>query len=289
MARGCAFTVIGAVGVVFALLLCGLWYVHERLKPVPPPDVAAFAHSAPARAARAADARTAAADQAALAAALPGAEPLGTSVSDICRSLGNGAMFGGRESWGPVQCTRATVAYVAFDGDIAARLRALDAALAARGWKGGTLTAAAASPQRTALPPSPTEAFSSPGAAPPGWGVVSGEYGRSPLPGAGYDTARNLQVSVAGTPYDPQTGAGYLQVGDEPLRDAGTGTVYVTWQPLSTHAVARSGYAAHRYVAAFSVVSRYLVQSPSATTPAPGPTATTYDPGPCLSGSRRCS
>ncbi|WP_031522186.1 hypothetical protein [Streptomyces sp. NRRL F-5123] len=288
MARGCAFTAIGAVGVVFALLVCGAWYINEQLKPVPPPDVAAFAHSAPARAARAGAARSASADTAALAAALPGAEPLGTSVSDVCRSLESGAMFGGRSSWGPVQCTRATVAYVAFDGDIAARLRALDAVLAARGWTGSTLTEAAASPDRTALPPSPTESFSPPHAAPTGWGRVSGKYARPPHRAAGYDTSASLQVSVAGAPYDPETAAGYLQLGDEPLRRTESGLVHVTWQPLSTHAVAQEAFVTHHYVAAFSVVVRYIVQSPPAT-PTKSPTPTTYDPGPCLSGSHTCS
>lgn len=290
MARGCAFTVFWAVGVVFALLLGGLWYINEQLKPGDPPDVAAFADSAAARSARAGAARAASADLGALTSALPWAEPLGTSVSDDCRSDESGGSIGSRSSWSAVTCLRSTVAYVAFDGDIGSRLRALDSALATQGWRGGTLTAAAASAYRTALPPSPSAASSSPGVTPTGWGRISVSYGRSPGPAGVFGPAPRLQVSVAGAPYDPRADTRDFQLfGSRPQLDPGGKIVHVTWQPLPANAVAGSAVAAHGYVAAFSLVSRYIdASSPEPTASTTSPTPTLWDPGPCLSGSHKC-
>ncbi|MER7676990.1 hypothetical protein [Streptomyces sp. NPDC096934] len=48
------------------------------------------------------------------------------------------------------------------------------------------------------------------------------------------------------------------------------GTVYLAWHPLVTTIVSRSAYTGHRYVAAFSLVDRYAVQSnPTASAPPP--------------------
>ncbi|MFI0898095.1 hypothetical protein [Streptomyces sp. NPDC020983] len=293
VARGCAFTVFCAVGVVMLLLLGGMWYIHEQLKPPAPPDVAAFAHSAAARTAEAGAARAASADLAALTSAVPWAEPVGTSVSDVCRSVVSSAMFGSRARWSSTGCTRSTVAYVAFDGDIGSRLRSLDAVLGAQGWTGegappATLARAAAG-DPAAPAPSPGGASSSPGAPSPGWGRVSVLYTARPSAAIGDDTSPYLRVSVAGAPYDPQAITGDQQsAGSPPRRDTDQATVYVSWQPLSTHAVAQSAFAAHRYVAAFSLVAHYLVDSPPATATRSA-TPTTYDPGPCLSGSHTCS
>jgi hypothetical protein len=48
--------------------------------------------------------------------------PLGTSVADSCRTQDQNP-FIGRAHWAPVSCARSTVVYVAFDGDIRARLQ----------------------------------------------------------------------------------------------------------------------------------------------------------------------
>jgi hypothetical protein len=239
-ARGCVFTVIGAVVLVWALLLYGLWDLGRKMQPVPPPDVAAFAHSATAGTGRAGAARRSAADLAALASALPWAEPLGTSASDLCASVENSAMFG-RHSWGPVECVRSDVSYVAFDGDVGARLRALDAALAAQGWTGETLTATAV----------PHDGAASPA---PGRGPFTVVRHRDSPSGAGYAAVPHLRVSVAGAPDDPRVDTdGFPYGGTKEV-------VHLTRQSLDPHTVARAGFAAHRYVAAFSLVTRYVVQ-----------------------------
>ncbi|MFI0942944.1 hypothetical protein [Streptomyces sp. NPDC021020] len=281
VARGCAFTAFGVVGLVLAVLLYGMWEFREQTKPVAPPDVAAFAHSPAARTADAAAARSASADLGALASALPWAEPLGTSVSDLCRSRPSGSVVGSRGNWSLVECVRFTVAYVAFDGDVRARLRVIDSAVAAQGWEGGsTLTESAADPNRTTPLPSPST-------APPGWGRISVVDARPPYQPTGNDADPHLRVSVAGAPDDPEADTGGFQDGVGSQRYKDRGTFYVTWQPLSTHAVAQAAFAAHHYVAAFSVVTRYIVQSPPGTPTTPT-TPTTYDPGPCLSGSHKC-
>jgi hypothetical protein len=48
---------------------------------------------------------------------------------------------------------------------------------------------------------------------------------------------------------------------------AADGTIYPAWHPLSPFAVSRSAYTAHRYVAAFSLVDSYAVQSTPTTSP----------------------
>lgn len=247
VARGCVFTVIGAMGLVCVLLFCVLWDISRKMQPVPPPDVAAFAHSAAARTARAGATLRSDADLAALASALPWAEPLGTSVSDLCASVENSAMYG-RHSWERITCVRSAVAYVAFDGDIGTRLRALDTTLAAQGWEGETLTGAAGPREGTAPPAPPT----SPAL---GQGPVTVVRHR-PLTYADQSAdVPHLRVSVAGAPDGPRVDTDGFPYGGNRV------VVHISRQSLSPSTVARTGFAAHRYVAAFSLVARYIVQS----------------------------
>lgn len=77
-----------------------------------------------------------------------------------------------------------------------------------------------------------------------------------------------LRVSVAELPCTPQADTGDIQLGGTLEKSATDGITYLTWHPLSTSAVSRSAYTAHRYLAAFSLVDSYALQpTPTASAP----------------------
>ena len=290
VARGCGITVLVAAGLVCLLVFFALWQLHRTLDRKPP-DTGGFAHSEATRTADAAAARTSSAQLAELTSALPSAAPLGTSVADSCRTETENS-FIGPPRWAPVHCHRSTVVYVAFDGDLRTRLRQLDAVLAAQRWVGSaslqdSLTARM-SP--TAGDPSPagsqqgsTEAPTPPPACwSTGYGPASQKHGMA-HGGLGV----RLRVAVAERPCTPQADTGDLQLGGPPEKFTADGTVYLAWHPLAAASVSRSAYATHRYVAAFSLVDSYVVQSTPTTSPPPPPT-TGYGLPPCLTGSHQC-
>ncbi|MCL2553243.1 MAG: hypothetical protein FWE75_13995 [Actinomycetia bacterium] len=129
-----------ALILAFTVVVAGLalWGLHRALRPVPP-DLAAVADSPSVRAADGAAARAMAQQLAQLRTATPWADPLGTSVVDVCHAEGRSAFtfsFQFQQSGsGAVGCTRATALYLAFDGDLPLRLRQLDAAVAALPWR----------------------------------------------------------------------------------------------------------------------------------------------------------
>lgn len=288
---GCATTLLVAVGLVFALLGYMMWDIHHRLNR-PPPDVAAFARADTTRTASADAARTDSASLKKLAAAVPWAVPLGTSVADTCTSLEAGS-FGGR-TWSPISCTRYTVLYVAFDGELNSRLHQLDAAIDAQGWAGApsggppdTLTAMATWMGQVGGDPPSGKATPSPTVSPPRQISLFVRY--TLRSAGGLDThasaaAPHLQVGVAGRLNSPSADTGDIQaLGGPPQKLGGEGIVYRAWHPLSTDAVARSAYAEHHYVVAFSITSRYITQTVPTTPPYRPPTGNGVPP--CYSGS----
>jgi hypothetical protein len=280
------------VGTVCALVLCALWQIHRSLFPAPP-DVGAFAHSATTLAADAAAARTSSAGLANLTSALPWAVPLGTSVADSCRTR-NQNSFMGPANWAPITCVRSSVLYLAFDGDIRTRLHQLDAVLAEQEWVGAdslpdTLSGMATWLSQAGGDPSPAASqrgsTDPPGAQPI---CLSTTYRpatqKQSLPYGGPGV--RLRAAVAERPCQPEADTGDLQMGGTLEKSTGDAIVYLAWHPLVTDTVSRSAYAEHRYVAAFSLVDNYAVQSTPTTSPPP-PT-TRYGVPPCLTGSH-CS
>ncbi|MFE5137713.1 hypothetical protein ACFRDV_08540 [Streptomyces fagopyri] len=265
--RGCVGAVLVAVGVVCALVLCALWQIHRTLDRTPP-DVGAFAHAAATRTADAAAARTSSARLTSLMSALPWAVALGTSVADSCRTQDQNP-FIGPARWAPINCVRSSVLYVAFDGDIRTHLHQLDAVLAEQEWVGSgsspnTLTGMATWMSQAGGDPSP--AASRRGSTePPGSRPIclSTTYGpatqKHDIPHGGPGV--RLRVAVAELPCTPGADTGDLQMGGTPEKFTVDGTVYLAWHPLSTDTVSRSARTAHRYVAAFSLVDSYAVQS----------------------------
>lgn len=273
--RGCGITVLVAFCVMCALVLGLLWQMHRAWNR-PPPDVGAFAHSAATRTADAADAQRSSERLADLGSALPWAVPLGTSVADSCRTQEQSSLFGKR-NWEPVTCTRSSVLYVAFDGDIHTHLRQLDTLLARQEWLAGD------SPQGmpTRTPTRLSKAGADPSPAVPERGstetpsprpiCLSEMYGPPHgLPHGG--TGVRLRVAVAERPCTPDAITGDVQVGLTPQKSTTDPTVYLDWRPLSTGTVSATAFASHRYVAAFSLVDAYAAQSPATTSPAPPPT-----------------
>ncbi|WP_445528409.1 hypothetical protein [Streptomyces cyslabdanicus] len=266
-ARGCVITVLVAVGVVCALVLCALWQLHRTLDRTPP-DVGAFAHSAATRAADAAAARTSSARLTSLTSALPWAVPLGTSVADSCRTEDQNPFFGPAD-WAPINCVRSSVLYLAFDGDIRTHLHQLDGVLAEQAWVGSgsspnTLTGTATWMSQAGGDPSP--AASQRGSTePPGSQPICLSTTYNPgtrkhgIPHGGLGV--RLRVAVAERPCTPRADTGDIQIGGTVEKSGVDGTVYLAWHPLLTDTVSRSAYTAHRYVAAFSLVDSYAVQS----------------------------
>ncbi|MFF7365265.1 hypothetical protein [Streptomyces sp. NPDC008125] len=289
-ARGCVIAVLAAVGMVCALVLCALWQIHRTLDRTPP-NVGAFAHSATTLTADAAAARTSSARLTNLTSALPWAVPLGTSVADSCQATDQNP-FIGPAHWAPINCVRSSVLYLAFDGDIRTHLHQLDAVLADQEWAGSgsspnTLTGTATWMSQTGGDPSPA-APQQGSTDPPGsrpiclsttYGPATQKHG---IPHGGLDV--RLRVAVAELPCTPMAETGDIQIGGKLEKSAVDGTVYLAWHPLVTDTVSRSAYTAHRYVAAFSLVDRYAVQSTPTTSPPPPPTR--YSVPPCLTGSR---
>lgn len=290
LARGCGITAVAACGVACALILWVLWGVHRSWNN-PPPDVGAFAHSADTRAADAAAARTSSVRLTNLTSALPWAQPLGTSVADSCRTE-NQNSFMGPALWAPITCARSSVLYLAFDGDIRARLHQLDAVLAEQGWvasdyaAANTLTAMATRLSLAGGDPSP--AMSQQGSTkPPGTRPTCLSMNYRPASqerelGHGGLGVR-LRASVTERPCPPLADTGDIQIHGRPEQDAADGTVYLAWHPLSADAVSRSAHATHRYVAAFSLIDSYAAQSTATATPLQP--STPYGVPPCLSGS----
>jgi hypothetical protein len=239
--------------------------MHHALAGKPPPDIAPFAHSAATRAADEAAARRSSARLADLTSALPWAAPLGTSVADSCRTLGESTFVGETKTWSTISCVRTSVLYVAFDGDVRSRLRQLDAALAAQGWAAqdgaqATLSAQNASRQSPAAPPQP-------GIRPATQSTcVQQTYAPAAQRGR---TGVVLTASVAEYPCRPTVPTGDAQAVGPPQKSSGEGVLYLDWRPLWTQTVADRAFAAHRYLAAFSLVDRYATQSPTAHPPSP--------------------
>lgn len=272
-ARGCVIALQAVVGVVGILVLLALWDIHRTLDRTPP-DVGAFAHSADTRTAAAAAARSSSAFLTNLTSALPWAVPLGTSVADSCGTEDQNP-FIGPAHWAPINCVRSSVLYVAFDGDIRTRLHRLDAVLAAQKWAGSgtlphTLTGMATWLSQAGGDPSPA-AGQQGSTDPPGSQPVCVSTTYRPATQQ-QDTAHGglgvrLRVSVAERPCMPWTDTGDIQLGGPPKKSEADGTVYLAWHPVSTTAVSRSAYTAHRYVAAFSLADGYALQPTATTSP----------------------
>jgi hypothetical protein len=275
LTRGCMLTGVVAVGVVCVLVLCVLWQIHRTWDRTPP-DVGAFAHSAATRTTGEAAARTSVARLANLTSALPWAVPLGTSVADSCQTQDQNPFFG-PANWAPINCVRSSVLYLAFDGDIRARLHQLDAVLAGRGWVGSgsspnTLAGMATWMSQAGGDPSPTGpeqgSTASPGSQPI---CLSTTYSptshKHAIVHGGLGV--RLRAAVSELPCTPEADTGDIQIDGTPEKSAVDGTVYLAWHPLLTDTVSRDAYTTHRYVAAFSLVDSYAIQSTPTTSPSP--------------------
>ncbi|MEV7076189.1 hypothetical protein [Streptomyces sp. NPDC093990] len=272
--RGCVIALLATVGAVCVVVLYVLWQIHRTLDRTPP-DVGAFAHSAPTRTAGEAAARRSSARLTKLTSALPWAVPVGTSVADSCRTEDQNPFFGPAR-WAPINCVRSSVVYLAFDGDVRTRLQQLDTVLAEQKWVGSgqsphTLTGMATWLSQAGGDPSPAVSqqgsTASPGSQPT---CLSTTYGpptqKQEMPHGGLGV--RLRVSVGERPCMPRTDTGDIQTGGTVTKSADEGAVYLAWHPLSTFAVSRSAYTTHRYVAALSLTDSYAVQS-TPTTSAP--------------------
>ncbi|MGW3284616.1 hypothetical protein ACWDR3_08230 [Streptomyces sp. NPDC001002] len=267
------------LAVVCALALLALWQIHRVLDRTSPPDVGAFAHSATTRAAGEAAARTSSARLTNLTSALPWGVPLGTSVADSCRTEDRNPFFGPAR-WAPINCVRSSVLYLAFDGDIHARLRQLDAVLAEQEWASSgsspkPLTGMATWMSQAGGDPSPAASqrgsTEPPGSQPTCLSTTYGPAAQKPdLPHGGLGV--RLRVAVAELPCTPSAETGDIQINGRPEKSASDGTVYLAWHPLLTDKVSRDAYTAHHYVAAFSLVDGYAVESTPTTSPPPSPT-----------------
>lgn len=170
--------------------------------------------------------------------------------------------MGGATEWTPITCARTSVLYVAFDGDLRTRLRRLDAVLAAQGWidRGGASDTLSRSTPSPAVPQQPDT-------RPPT--CLQKAYTPAPQQPAtarGW-TAATLVVSVAEYPCRPSVPTGDAQVVGPPEKSSGEGVLYLEWRPLWTRTVTDRAYAAHRYVAVFSLTDHYAVQSPATRSP----------------------
>lgn len=266
-------TVLTAVVLVCTLLLCALWQIHRDWDRTPP-DVGSFAHSPATHTADVAAARRSSARLTNLRSALPWAVPLGTSVADSCQTEDQNP-FIGPAHWAPVNCVRSSVLYLAFDGDAHTRLHQLDEALAEQKWVGSgqlprTLTGKATWMSQPGGDPSPVESQQG-STEPPGsqrlclFTTYSPAAQQRELAHGGPGV--RLRVSVAERPCLPSADTGDIQLGHPPQKSAAHGAVYLAWHPLSTSAVSRSAYTAHRYVAALSLVDSYAVQSTPTSSP----------------------
>ncbi|WP_432104409.1 hypothetical protein [Streptomyces sp. bgisy091] len=272
-ARGCTSVVLVAVGLVCVLAFGALWQIHHALDRTPP-DVRPFAHSSAVRTADETAARTSSARLRKLTSALPWAVPLGTSVADSCQTEDENP-FLGRAHWAPINCVRRSVLYLAFDGDIRTRLHQLDTVLADQEWalrgpSPRTLTDMATWLSQAGGDPSPA-AEQRGSTEPPGSRPICLDtaYGPATQP---HDARKGglgvgLQVAVAQSPCTPRAETGDIQFDGTPEKSTSDGTVYLDWRPLSTAAMSRRAYTAHRYVTALSLVDRYAVQSTA--TPSP--------------------
>ncbi|SEN75195.1 hypothetical protein [Actinacidiphila rubida] len=280
----CCLHVVAALLVLFALVAGGiLWSWHRAMNP-PGPDIEAVAGEPGVRAADLAVTRTMDGQLDRLRAATPWAQPLGTSVTDFCSATLESAFMSVSRHWTPAGCVRETALYVAFDGDLPARLRQLDTAVGGLPWQPTGSPAGSSSPLRglyftlsaqsgqgtgtpaTPVPPEPvalTVPFSPrpPESATPGTGPGP-ETTPGTAPGAAPDPAaprlRSLLVSVTSSPALPEGGtwdgvwAQDYAPSDRPYgRDGRSRAVYRVWHPLSTEALAAAGYAHHRYLATF--------------------------------------
>lgn len=273
--RGCGTAVLVALCAALALLIGGAVWLQHSLD-LTPPDGGPFARSDATRTADKAATQRSSARLQGLTAALPWAVPLGTSVVDSCETHDQNP-FIGRSDWSPFRCTRTSVLYVAFDGDIRARLRQLDAALAEKSWKTQNPLADMARylEQTGEDTPSPSSSEEGSTASPtPRPLCLSATYAPAsqetalPPPGTGV----RLQAAVAEHACPPFVSIGRFEPGDPPRKSTDDGTVYLAWHPLSTTAVSTKAYTTHRYVASFALSDTYAVQSSPTTSPSPTPT-----------------
>lgn len=247
-----------------------------------PPDVGAFAHSAATRAADTAAAQRSSAGLADLASPLPWAVPLGTSVAHSCRTQPQSSLFGKR-NWDPVSCTRSSVLYVAFDGDIRTHLRQLDTVLARQEWLAGDppqRTPTGTAPRLSEAGGDPPPAVSEPGSTEPPSSrpiCLSEMYGPPHgFPRGGTGVRPRVAVAVATRPCTPEADTGDVQVSITPQRSTIDPAARLNWHPLSTRTVSATAFTTHRYAAAFSLVDAYAAQSPVTTSPTPTPPPTRY-------------
>jgi hypothetical protein len=269
---GCLFAAAVVVMVCAALGGCVLWSMQRSGHPAPP-DVKALADSPAAREADRAATASTTRQIARLRKATPWATYLDTSVTDLCQSRIQSAALTFHPHWSPVSCLRYTVVYAAFDGDIQRHLRQLDTAVGALPWQptdppgsppGGLVAELAylRQPPDGADPSPSTEAADGPA-------NLSVRYARrgapdAPAPAKG---APSLTVSVAQSPTPPQAG-GWDDDGatgngrsKRPYgNDDMNRSVYVTWHPLSSAAVAASAYTAHEFTMAVALSSPYFAQ-----------------------------
>ncbi|MER5862896.1 hypothetical protein [Kitasatospora sp. NPDC002040] len=112
------------------------WRIHSRLHPEPP-DVAAVAGAAPTLTAHQQAAAFSDLLAAQLRAATPWAAFQDSSVADLCRTVLVAPRRSAAPQWSPVGCSRTTVVYVAFDGDLEQRLADLDRTMVGLRWTPG--------------------------------------------------------------------------------------------------------------------------------------------------------
>jgi hypothetical protein len=271
-----------------------LWSLHRTLDPGPP-DLAGVADAPSTRAAdRALEAATAQ-QLARVRSATPWAQPLGTSVVDVCHAVRSSAFVFGRPATA-AGCVRATTLYLAFDGDLPARLRQLDAVVAALPWQrdgGGSdrgLAAELAARRAAATggtPPPTVPAGASPSGPAPADALVL-SLGYRPVPPAAAaspatSTAREgsaapgtggappalrsatLTVSVGTAPLAPRGGpwdsapwAARDGASPRPYADGGSERAhYYAWRPLSAATLAAAAYRTHRHMVAFTLSEDY--------------------------------
>ena len=292
--NGCARAAVVIVAEVAVLAGWFVWSLNGAMHPTPP-DVDTFAHSVAVREADREATDVASSQIDAFRKATPWATYVGSSVTDLCHAEIRSAFVTFSSAWSPISCQRTTVVYEAFDGNIQLRLRQLDGVAQSLHWQ----------PQ------------SQVGQQP--WGLVAAlAYARQPPGGADPSqsaeaAARPADVSVrypplAATGVTPaSTSVVAVSVGQQPTEVTASGwddwagtwgtsrrpygnddsdrTVYLTWNPVSAKALAKTGYASHGFMIAIAVSSTYNPQ-PTPVTASPDSPTPYYSP--CYSGSGKC-
>ncbi|MEU6234046.1 hypothetical protein [Kitasatospora sp. NPDC047058] len=262
--------VLGLVAAVAVISAGAFAWVMYDLSSLPPaPNAHKLAEAADTRAAR--DRAVAFADEQTgrLRAAAPWAEVLDSSVADLCHAEAHSAGIGSKAVWSSVLCSRTTVLYAAFDGEIEPRLAELDRAVAGLGWKPRDVKGLVEQlhymhgPPGEASPEAAAAAEARPNDVGVRFGLAAqrgtqltvavGDRRGLPLVGGSWDGWKS-EHAVDGKPYTDRDNER---------------AVYLDWRRVDGEALTAKAYAGHRYLVVIGVAQGYATGCPDATCDGP--------------------